>query len=188
MVLLLAHYPHDNSGTNLWMGNNPKSKGSYMKLPPEVKSMNEYERNDYLKNLAKDYIKEKPLVFIKGFFSKVIRTYRKENIGVNWNEKGLTTRYGKFILTPLKLISFAYWISVLLLALGGIVILRIKQGWWNMLTHPTVLFWGYYAGVHGVVVGQDRYHFPSVCFIAVLAALALSQIWLKNDRQLKIFS
>ena len=177
-----------NSGPNLWMGNNPKSQGTYMKLPPEVKGMNEYERNDYLKTLAKDYVKEKPFVFIKGFFVKLIKTHNRESIGIIWNEKGLISRYGKGIITPLKLISFVYWLSALLLGLVGIVMLLIKQGWWNMVSHPTVLFWSYYAGVHAVVVAQDRYHFPSVCFIAVLAAFALSQIWFKNDRQLKTFS
>jgi hypothetical protein len=34
--------------------------------------------------------------------------------------------------------------------------------------------WGYFAFVHAVTVGADRYHFPSIPFIAMLAGYALT--------------
>jgi len=34
--------------------------------------------------------------------------------------------------------------------------------------------WGYFAFVHAVTVGADRYHFPSIPFIAMLAGCALT--------------
>ena len=160
-----------NSGANLWMGNNPNSNGGYMKLPEEVKGMNEYQRNQYLKSSAKNHIKEKPFLFIQRCFKRLFDTHSRESIGIVWNEKGLISRYGKGILLPLKVINLIYWWTVLGLGVTGIVLLVKEYGWLIMLSHPTVIFWGYYAGVHAVIVSQDRYHFPSVPMIAVLAAL-----------------
>ncbi len=163
-----------NSGAVLWMGNNPNSTGGYMQLPEEVEGMNQAQKNQYLKSLAREHIKEKPLLFIQRCIIRLIDTHNRESIGVAWNEKGLVSRYGSGILLPLKIINQLYWLPALGLGLIGIVILGKQYGWLTMLTHPTVVIWGYLAGVHAVIISQDRYHFPSVPMIAILAALALA--------------
>lgn len=170
-----------NSGPVLWMGNNPNSTGEYMELPAETEGMNQAQRNQYLKSLAKQHIKEQPLLFIQRCLLRLIDTHSRESIGVVWNEAGLTERYGSGILLPLKIINQLYWLPALGLGLIGIVILGKKYGWLTMLTHPAVVIWGYFAGVHTVIISQDRYHFPSVPMIAILAAVALaSGLDLKN--------
>ena len=171
-----------NAGANLWMGNNPDSKGGYMPLPLEVKGMNEAKRNNYLKSVAKAYIKEKPLLFLKRCFTRLVDTHSRESIGVAWNEEGLKTRYGEWILLPIKLINQFYWMIVLGLALIGIILLGKKYGWITMISHPTIVLWGYYAAVHAVIVAQDRYHFPSIPMIAILAAFTISSEKHKGKR------
>lgn len=162
-----------NGGSNLWMGNNPASTGQYMELPPETQEMNEAERDKYLKSIAVAHIKEKPLLFATRVLQRTIDTHSRESIGVAWNEEGLMSRYGKWAIALLKIINQLYWMSVLGLALVGIILLGIEHGWIAMLTHPTVLFWGYFTAIHAVIVAQDRYHFPSIPMIAVLAAFTL---------------
>jgi 4-amino-4-deoxy-L-arabinose transferase-like glycosyltransferase len=162
-----------NGGANLWMGNNPNSTGAYMALPPETLQMNEARRDRYLKSLAKAHIKEKPLLFVRRVLTRLVDTHSRESIAIAWNEQGLVTRYGTSLLFPLKAINQIYWLSVLGLALSGIVLLGKQQGWFIMITHPTVVLWGYFAAIHAVIVAQDRYHFPSIPMIAILAAFTL---------------
>jgi hypothetical protein len=165
-----------NGGANLWMGNNPASTGAYMDMPPEVSEMNEAQRDQYLKSLAVAHIKAQPLLFATRTIQRIITTHDRESIGVAWNEQGLSSRYGQWILTPLKLLNQLYWIPMLGLGLAGIVHLGLQQGWLTVLCHPTVLMWGYFTAVHAAIVAQDRYHFPRIPMIALLAASMLIAI------------
>ncbi len=165
-----------NGGANLWMGNNPASKGDYMELPPEVTGMNEAKRDQYLKLQAIAHIKEKPLLFAWRTIRRTVDTYSRESIGIVWNEAGLVSRYGTWILLPLKLINQLYWTAVLGLSLLGVALLGKQKGWRTMITHPTVLLWAYFAAIHAFIVAQDRYHFPSIPMIAILAAFAFCTV------------
>jgi hypothetical protein len=162
-----------NGGANLWMGNNPASNGGFMELPPETRGMNEAERDKYLKSLAIDHIKDQPFLFAKRTVQRLITTYDRESIGVAWNEPGLVTRYGTGILMPLKVLNQLYWLPMLGLGLIGAILLGMQRGWTAALFHPTILFWGYVTAIHAVIVAQDRYHFPAIPMIAMLAAFAL---------------
>ncbi len=162
-----------NGGANLWMGNNPASSGGYMDLPPETKGMNEAERDRYLKDLAIAHIKERPDLFAIRTVKRVVDTYSRESIGVAWNETGLSRRYGNWILLPLKILNQLYWLPVLGLSLIGVFLCIQLNGWLAAMSNPSILFWGYFTAVNAVIVAQDRYHFPSIPMIGMLAAAAL---------------
>ncbi|MCZ6835628.1 MAG: glycosyltransferase family 39 protein [Planctomycetota bacterium] len=168
-----------NGGTNLWMGNNPESDGTFMSPPKDMPDLNEAERDKELGRRAVEYIKAEPGAFIWRTVSKLIRLHDRETIGVHWNEKGLITRFGEGVLVPLKIMAQTYWLAILGLALAGVALLEIQLKSWpdrfRGLFHPTLLIWTYFASIHAVIVIQDRYHFPSQPFIAILAAVALSQ-------------
>lgn len=177
-----------NDGANLWMGNNPASTGGYMDLPPETEKMNEAERNQYLKSLAIAHIKERPDLFAFRAVKRIVDTHSRESIGVVWNEDGLTQRYGKRVLLPLKLINQFHWLAILGLGLVGVGFIGIREGWFKLFSHPMILFWAYFAGIHAVIVAMDRYHFPSIPMIAILAAFTittgLTRLFKLKNRQL----
>ena len=179
-----------NSGANLWMGNHPGTDGGYAALPPEAQGMSEVRRDAYLKQQARDYIKSDPVAFVRRTLVKAVKLHDRETINVLWNERGLAQRLGADaagkLIGPMKLGSTAFWwvmcggglIGMLMLWIGG----GIVRGLLVMLFHPAVVFWGYFLMVHAVIVIQDRYHWPSVPFIAMLASLPLVAVVRRRGR------
>lgn len=162
-----------NGGTNLWMGNNPETVGFYMELPAATATLNEYDRDKALAAEAMRYIVDEPITFLVRTAKKAVLLHASETIAVHWNAEGLTQRFGEGTLLPLKLLMQAFWMAALLLALIGLIELVRERGLLATILHPVVLIWAYFTAVYAVTVIQDRYHFPSHPFIAMLMAIGL---------------
>ena len=170
-----------NAGSNFWMGNNPQSTGGYMPLP-ETGIANEVDRDHYLNRQAWEYVRQYPLAFVARTLKKAVLLHDRESIGIAWNEKGLEQRFGSWIVFPLKLVSSPYWWVMLAGGLyGGLMLLR-QRSWLDALTLPPLTAWAYFVAVHSVVVNGDRYHMPSIPFVAMLAAYGLNH-WLAARRR-----
>ncbi|MFE3837881.1 ArnT family glycosyltransferase [Pseudogemmobacter sonorensis] len=171
-----------NFGPNLWMGNNPASDGGYMDLPPEVASMSEGARAEYLGAIAKDYMRENPGQTLLRTLKKAVQLHGRETIGVAWNEAAIRALGGDGLLAAAKLVATGWWYSLVLAAGTGIVLLWREGGWRAALFNPAVAIWGYVTLVHAVIVVEDRYHMPASPWIAMLAAVALARL-LARDRE-----
>lgn len=171
-----------NGGANLWMGNNPDALGHYMPLPdePELKAMNEAQRDKELAARAKQFIRDNPARFARLFFVKQRITHDRETIGVAWNEPALTERTSPTVFKLIKWGGQLYW---LLLLAGGIIgaALLILRAPLKGITHPAVANWGYYALIYGITVAQDRYHMAFSPMILALAAFAMARLWARKQ-------
>ena len=146
-----------NGGVNLWMGNNPESNGGYMQLP-ERAFANEVERDRFYGAEAVAFIKANPLQYLKLSIRRALMTYDRETIGVAWNETGILRRFGPGALQPLKLVSTAYWLPMLLIGTWG-----IWRTWRaGQIHHVWPLFAAlvFFCAVPVLTVAQDRYHVP----------------------------
>ncbi|MEM8616226.1 MAG: glycosyltransferase family 39 protein [Pseudomonadota bacterium] len=170
-----------NFWANFWMGNNPETEGTYMPLPEAVKGVSEIERSDYLKKISLTYLEAEPAAFVLRTLWKSLRLHERETIGVAWNEGELKNLVGDLGLTIIKLVSTGYWYLMLAAAFVGIIVLargalgQPGQGW-RVIVDPTVWLWLYFTGVHAVIVVGDRYHMPAIPLIALLAAVAFTQL------------
>lgn len=172
-----------NGGVTLWMGNHPGTDGSYAPVPERFTNVDEYTRNQVLKQEAFDYIKAEPITFITRTLKKFFQFHLRETIGVSWNEKGIQQALGDWAVMPLKLIAQSYWSMTLLVALAGIIIMVTRQGFWHTAFHPFILLWASSAGIHAIIVSQDRYHIPIIPMVAAFAVYAghyLSAKWAKG--------
>lgn len=174
-VIGKAYLVSSNFGTNLWMGNNPDSDGSYTRLPSDVLGMSEVDREEYLAAKAKAYISEDPARFLRTVGHRILDLHGRETIGIVWNETAVTALAGKSGVTLAKLIASAYWIALVLSGLSALLILW-PQHRLGTLFHPIFGGWAYFTAVHAVIVSGDRYHMPSAPFVALLAGVTIA--WL----------
>jgi hypothetical protein len=165
-----------NGGANLWMGNNPEADTGYMQLP-ELDIPNEADRDSFLGRQARQYMAQDPIAFFVRMVRKAISLHDRESIGVAWNERGIAQRTGHGTLSPLKLVSSAYWWAILAVAIYGIFAFARNFGLLRLLTCPPLAAWAYFTLVYSVTVAGDRYHIPSIPFIAMMAAYAMSARW-----------
>lgn len=153
-----------NGGPNLWMGNNPDSIGGYMPLP-ERAFANEVERDRFYRGEAVAYIKSHPIEYLKLSLRRAVMTYDRETIGVVWNETGISQRFGTSALQPLKLLSTAYWLPMLLLGTWGVwrswKLRALARVW------PVLAALAFFAVVPVLTVAQDRYHMPIDPLLAI---------------------
>jgi hypothetical protein len=164
-----------NGGANTWMGNNPDTTGGYMAVPEAAPGVNEADRDRQLRDEAVRHITEYPGRFLVRTLTKLVVLHDRETIGIAWNLEGLRSRFSPAVIVALKVVSTVYWWAVLAAAGVGVAFLLRRRGGWA-LVHPAVVLWAYFAVLHAVTVIQDRYHFPSIPFVAVLAALPLARL------------
>lgn len=116
-----------------------------------------------------------------------METHATETIAVHWNSDGIKERFGEWAMDPFKALTQGYWSVLLLGALAGVFGVckkALRAGTilekLSVLATPPLVLWAYFAGVHAIVVSQDRYHLQSVTFIAILSAsgfLAVVHKW-----------
>ena len=165
-----------NGPVTLWMGNHPGTDGAYAETPGWAQSANEYDRSKLMGERAIEYIKADKIGFITRSATKLIRQHSYETIAVTWNSEGITNAFGKSLIFPLKVICQAYWYLVLLLAIGAIFLMLGKHGFVSTVLHPVLAPWIYFSALHAIIVAQDRYHFASIPFIAILSAYMLQEM------------
>jgi hypothetical protein len=159
-----------NGGVNLWMGNNPGSTGGYMELP-DRQFANEVDRDHYYGHEAMKYIFSNPVAYARLSVNRTMMAYSRETIGIVWNEKGLSSKFGQSSLKMLKRISTAYWWIMMTLGfVGAILIVRRRLA---SLTWPLLLSAAYFAVFPVLTVAMDRYHVPIDPMLAIFAAYAL---------------
>jgi 4-amino-4-deoxy-L-arabinose transferase-like glycosyltransferase len=162
-----------NFWPTFWMGNSPGSRGEFVHFPPEVQTMTEIEREDYLRALALENLRADPAGFVIGVLSKAVRLHNRETVGVGWNANGVSALAGETGVTALKAVSTLYWYAVLALAFWGIFRLGRRDGAWHTLVSPPVWLWLYFTAIHAIIIVADRYHMPAIPMIALLASHAL---------------
>jgi hypothetical protein len=162
------------------MGNNPESTGEYMPLPTDISFESEVERAKYFKQKAVNHIIDEPSLFFKRMGKRFIDYYRSENIGVVWNTGGIKHSELEGYVFPLKLISSGFWILVVLLSVYSLISLIKRDGLFQtLLITPIPVLLIYYTSLHMIIASGDRYHFPIIPLLAVLAAYSFQSIYKK---------
>lgn len=159
-----------NSGATLWDGFNPDADGSSnqsrLRLMPELRSMSEVERNEYLGAMGKQWAAQHPRESIRLAGKKLART---------WSPFPLSAEYGSNRLYVLAGALFA--VPLFVLTLLGVRRGAISRSLKLYLLLPAV----YFTIVHAITVGSLRYRVPADVPMAVLAAAGAAHVFRRFD-------
>jgi 4-amino-4-deoxy-L-arabinose transferase-like glycosyltransferase len=152
-----------HSGDLLYKGNSPEATGGSGGFhtrgidfidAPAVPGLNEYERDQHLKQRAIAYMKNNPgrcveLALIK--FWNMWRPYHTDTRSIS------------------KLVMCCTYVPIVFFALVGMC---FSLRWWRRYLLFYLLF-AYYIGVHMVLIGIIRYRYPMEPFLIIFAAYGL---------------
>jgi len=154
------------AGYVLYQGNNPMAKGDsggwwpkgreYV-IPEEASLMTEIEKNSYLGERAKKFIKNNPKRFLGLFFKKIVNMWRPYYSG--------TSRLSQLVMI------FSY-IPVMILGILG-TFLSYKT-WRKSIIFISFIL--YYVLVHAILVATIRYRWPTMPFFFIFAGFTLAYI------------
>jgi dolichyl-phosphate-mannose-protein mannosyltransferase len=164
-VVLGRWIPLDtNSGFTLYDGFNPGATGAsdqiFTRQMPQLQSMDELRRSDYLASQAWQYIAEHPSRVAWLAVAKLART---------WSPITLSSEYGQL---RYRLVAAAFAIPFDLLIIAGLFSGEMSVAAKAFLLTPAI----YFSIVHALTVGSLRYRIPAEPPLAILAGVALVSI------------
>ncbi|HEX7401695.1 MAG TPA: glycosyltransferase family 39 protein [candidate division Zixibacteria bacterium] len=163
-----------SGGINLYIGNNANSSGNWVwqKENPfkDISAPNEVENDRLGYKLGTRFILDDPAGFIVRGIKKEIYLFITDfsAISKELDLAAQSNRIDKFVF--FNVIGQTYYLLVLILSIGG-VFLFLRGDWGKKagfyLLTGILLYW---AGIHFVFFGIDRFHFPLVPFLSIFAS------------------
>ena len=152
-----------NAGITRYDGFNPDATGasdqSFVAAMPQLRSMSETERNDYLAREADDFIRQRPMDSIKLAWAKVLRT---------WSPRPLSSEFSRTLYVA---VALAYAVPFFTLFVLGWVTSPMPATAKLFLAAPAA-----YLTLAAVLsVGSLRYRIPAEVPMAVVAAAVFSR-------------
>jgi hypothetical protein len=151
-----------NGGITEYDGFNPDANGAsnqrFVQTMPQLKSMSEVERSQYLAKLAWQFVRDHPLRAVELGVIKIART---------WSPLPLSAEYGS--QPKLVAIALIYMVPLDVLIVLGVWRGQVNVGMKLYLLAPAI----YFTLTSALSVGSLRYRIPADVPMAIVAAMAL---------------
>jgi 4-amino-4-deoxy-L-arabinose transferase-like glycosyltransferase len=171
-----------NGGINLLIGNNPQATGAYgITFDPAIlqAAKSEFEADQIAFQSASQYILQNPGTFVVNAVKKLGRIFESEGGLLVWtfhqSPEDTHTRYAeKYASIPLSLtlLTNLPYMFMMLLGVFGFLASKKDPVWWISSSVA-----GSWVLLHLIFFGGGRFHFPLMPFVAIYAALLLSDSW-----------
>jgi hypothetical protein len=148
-----------NGGMTSYDGFSPDADGTseqdrIIRSMPQIKSMDEVERDSYLKNKAQEFIRENPVAALKLAVVKIART---------WSPMPLSAEFSRPMYV---LVALLYSVPLYLLTLVALYTGSLPRAAKIFLMLPAI----YLTASAAMSVGSLRYRVPGEVFLAIVAA------------------
>jgi len=177
-----------NGGVILWMGNNDGADGSYSfpltPTNPLLTVKGELARDRLGRRLAWEYVRAHPTTFLKLTIPKFANLYGADISAFQYDAaaKGTTPeKAARFFSARVAQVLYGLLWGCALWALYKWRRRLFRRFWgWPALA-PLLTFALYFTGVYLVFHGLDRYHFPVIPLLAIIAGSAATPATQDDD-------
>ena len=173
-----------NGGYNLLVGNNPHADGAYGHHKPITAMLSdvsdEQTRDAKATALAISYIREHPWQTIKLWPQKVWHLYKRESIGLYWNQQGLSAEMNQRFATLFAiLMTFAqiYYGVLAILFAGSLFTLKRVYSRIGLYPFLPISFIIYFTGITILTFGIGRFHFPIIPWVIMVIGAGITTIF-----------
>lgn len=163
-----------NGGYNLLVGNNPYANGTYgrdKRLAAMLSDVaGELARNVKARDLAINYIREQPLQTVKLWPKKIWYLYKRESIGLYWNQQGLSQQTNQDLAVIFKIlmgIARLYYGLIGFLFLAALFALRRAYSKIRLVPFLGIGLILYFTGIAILTFGSGRFHFPIIPWMII---------------------
>ncbi|WP_372368204.1 glycosyltransferase family 39 protein [Candidatus Uabimicrobium sp. HlEnr_7] len=154
------------TGVNLYEALGPNATGGprmlIMKLPSGYSSLNEIQRDKFLRKKTWEFLKENPF---SPLYLAIVKFFRLWNIGFN----DLKLRNLRYVNYAIMLFSCGLYICFFY----GLLFLQKKNRFYLLL--PIL----YVSLIHMIFLGSIRYRVPVLACLDIIAAIAIHRIFLQ---------
>ncbi len=160
-----------NAGINLYMGNNPDSHGDWTDdLPADIDTLPQPQSDLAYAKRGRQYIVTHPARYVALCLNRLFVTMRSDTIAPVWDRVGITRRFGKRAIVPLKIVcSLFHWALLL-----GLAATLWRVGRKHLTGADRQLAWAaaLMAAPFILIVGGNRYMLPFMMLVCLWAASA----------------
>lgn len=160
-----------NTGITLYDGLNPDATGAsdqrFVRSMPQLRSMNETQRSEYLGDLAWRFVRRQPLRAVELAGMKIARL---------WSPIPLSSDYGTD--RRLVAIALAYMVPLYALIVLGLWLAPASRSIKMYLLAPAI----YFTIAHAITIGSLRYRVPSDLPMAVIAGLGAGALLARKQQ------
>jgi 4-amino-4-deoxy-L-arabinose transferase-like glycosyltransferase len=154
-----------NAGFTAYDGFNPDADGSsdqrFVAEMPQLATMNEVSRSEYLTARARDYADAHPQRVTELALAKIARM---------WSPKPLSEDFGRPVYIA---VAMLYGVPFFLLVIAGLFSPTMRGTSKVFLLAPAI----YLTAIHAASVGSLRYRVPAEVPMAVIAAACVARVW-----------
>jgi len=166
-----------NGGDNFYRANNPLATGGYTPVGAvDLNNLNEVQKDEQGKVLAKKWILSNPTEFLGLILEKQVRFLGDDSVGLYNTFKVGKASNNDFLYVFFKCIANVWWMMVWFL-LGVFSLDSIyRHTRMNYISVICFWVWLYLFSIHSVFESAGKYHFPVLWVLCVLLSLYSTKI------------
>nr|WP_255722227.1 glycosyltransferase family 39 protein [Ectothiorhodospira lacustris] len=166
-----------NGGGVFYKANHPEATGGFIRTQwtDQLDQYPELEANALGFKLGMEWIRENPMDFLRLAIEKQILFLGDDSTGIYETLRRGGIQVSEPTYAAWKAVANSYWILIWIIILVGTYRWLSRREPPSILLLPMILVFLYFYSIHSIVESGGKYHLPALGFLAIIAALSITE-------------